>query len=640
MCRTELILALIVVCCSLKVVESSSPDGWTNPSEPINALRGSEIRITCGVNGDKYSSQNLWFYNNSEPLNASFVRTINSSAIQMVVPNAQEQTSTIICKLDGQHGISYNDIKVGHEPDSITKIKCLSHNWRDMNCSFEKPYNPVTVHYAVSFSVARSQQIYECVTKPIIDPKIFRCYINKPVYRRSNSKFDFTIVASNTFKQVTSHVSIDNFASVIPEKPEKVTATDLTSDSVTLRWKPNSDILVFPRPFDFEFNITSACYSGIKKDLLLNQPSTDASDSPANFSHKIMLDFAHTWYDIEIRMKISTAPNNEEMWSGWVKKQLKTLPRAPDNPPEIDVASFNIHPSGDLFIYWKHLPSCLQNGQNYNYSVKSNNKNNDAPNEQTLLMAIYRKESVNLENDLKITIHNFNDVGISKKASELVVPARSRRLPEPIGIKKILANGEYELSWSPPNTKEPITSYTVFWCTAKSELPNHCDSSIDFMRRLPSELSFKHKSNQTVNFAVAANSALSTSGMTWARCTTANSNEIGKIKTIWIPRLTSTQIEVEWKLECTDSGIVAGYQIEYCPSKEPKTLECMENSQKKINITGDTKHTLKDLKPYTTYKIAIKMFSNSTMGPASEPLANTTLEAGKLNCHIRIYAFI
>jgi len=62
--------------------------------------------------------------------------------------------------------------------------------------------------------------------------------------------------------------------------------------------------------------------------------------------------------------------------------------------------------------------------------------------------------------------------------------------------------------------------------------------------------------------------------MVWALCTAAQSNDIGKIKTIWIPKMDATFMEIQWELECVDSAIVEGYYLTYCPISSPKTLEC------------------------------------------------------------------
>lgn len=629
----KLLTVVVVLCCCITYTESLA-DGYTEPNEAIIKEVGSEVRIKCGLNGDKYSNRELWFFNESMPVDARYISKLGNREIEMRVPNATEQESVITCKLNGQHGISYNDIKIGRKPENITGLKCISPNWQEMRCSFEKPNNTVVVHYSLTYRIPGSSQLYPCDAPTWKDSKIFSCRVASLAYRKASPIFEFTLNAENTLAKNSQVIIIDNFASIIPAEPESFKELLISSDSVMVQWSVALNLLVFPKPFDYEISITSSieCDSNTHYHRFLNQSFTENSD-PRNFTKVISLKFAYTWYDIGFRMKISSAPDVEEMWSKWVKTVVKTLTRRPDSPPAVDMGSFNVGPGDDIYIYWKHLPKCYQNAKNYTYIVSSSDPKNDAPNEVHPHLAIYTKDRVNLFKDTTITIRSRNAEGSSDKVSTLVIPGKERRLNGPTKIKKILSNGSYHLSWSPPDYhRDIITSYTVFWCVSKSELPNSCEGSINFERRSPSETHFEYESSQTVNFAVSANSESSTSGMVWARCTTANSNEIGKIKTIWIPRLASKEIEVEWKLECTDSGIVAGYQIEYCPSDEPKTLECKE-AAKKLNITGgldNPKHTLTNLSPYTTYKIIIRMFSNSTMGPASDPLANTTLEAGKL----------
>ena len=218
---------------------------------------------------------------------------------------------------------------------------------------------------------------------------------------------------------------------------------------------------------------------------------------------------------------------------------------------------------------------------------------NERPNDQSLLTAIYRKERINMQQENVVKIWSLNLEGSSLKYSELRIPSLKDRLPEPQRIKKSLTDGEYHLSWSPPHRRNEVTSYTVFWCVSKSELPNHCESSMDFTHVNATTLHYRYRSNATINFAVAANSAKSTSGMIWALCTAAQSNDIGKIKTIWIPKLSSTEIELEWKLECVDTLIVEGYTVKFCPTSDPKTLECktpeiMVKFNRKLNVLQNT----------------------------------------------------
>lgn len=635
-----MMLAIILVCCSITLTESTE-SGWTDPAGPIIQLKGSEIRIKCGVSGGGYPAKHLGFFNssNSEFIDNKYVREINSSTIELVIENAEEQDSMIICKMNdstGMHGISYNDVRIGHVPAKIAPngVKCVSNNWRDMHCSFVKPYNPVPVNYSLLYRLTGSSQFYTCepATK---DPNFFSCNIGTESYRQHSERFEFVLSSDNSLGTDKQTFPLNNYESVIPAPPINLKVLKLTSNTITIRWGVNFELMMFPHPFDFEILVESQkdCNPKPKRYRLSNLSATDNSDNPSNFTQTIDLEFASTWYDISLRMKISTSANREEMWSAWTdpKLQSKSLMRSPDEPPRVDAGSFNIGTNGDVYIYWKSIPKCYQNGDHFMYSVEASNS--EHPKKLSLERADYTKDQLNLLKDTTFSIRSVNSEGQSANASHLTIPGEARRIPGPTRITKILSNGIYHLSWSAPEIKnQNITSYTVFSCVSKSELPNSCEKSIDFVKLPSTQMQFTLESSQTINFAVSATTKDSTSGMIWARCTTANGNEIGKIKSIYISRVTATEIEVEWNLECTDSGIVAGYQLEYCPSKEPKTLECMER-EKKINVTGGhdhSKYTLTDLMPYTTYKVVLRMFSNSTMGPASDPLANTTLEAGKL----------
>ena len=427
------------------------------------------------------------------------------------------------------------------------------------------------------------------------DPKIFWCHIPHKVYRKSNQNFEFLFTASNTLGTNEQVVPVDNYASVIPGPVENFKDVKLYSDRVELSWNVNPQLLVFPKPFDYEFLIVSSteCDSDPKRMRFTNIPSVDlASDHSTNFSQTINLKFTHTWYDISVRMRISTAPDVEEMWSKWAKAQVKSVMRRVDHPPAVDIGSFNIGPGGDIYIYWKHLQKCYQNGANYTNSITSDK--GEFPHEANSHLAIYTKDQ---KCQRGWSLETSGHVGGSWQGA---TSAGSDKDQESSLKRKLSA--VVVTTGSAKGTDHFLHGFLM--------RVNSCESSIDFVERSTLETHFEYTSSQTVNFAVSANSRPSTSGMIWARYTTANSNEIGKIKTIWIPRLASSQIEVECKLECTDSGIVAGYQLEYCPSKEPKTLECME-PQKKLNITGgleNPKHTLTGLMPYTTYKIIIRMF--------------------------------
>lgn len=98
----------------------------------------------------------------------------------------------------------------------------------------------------------------------------------------------------------------------------------------------------------------------------------------------------------------------------------------------------------------------------------------------------------------------------------------------------------------------------------------------------------------------------------WASCTVIHDRVVGKMKTVWINRIGSTNIEVGWKLDCSDRiGIIEGFKIYYCPIISPYNNNCKEPKQN-VTIKADLntiRGEVKGLKPYTTYMISVAVLS-------------------------------
>lgn len=638
---SQLILAYLVLCSCIHLSHCIS--GWIEPPV-VYAERGDKVSLLCGVDGfdeHDHPSNILSFFNQSSGLTIDprFVQVLNTTAVELTLPKVPEQRTTIYCKY-GIQGVTTVDLFVGHKPDPIPKVECYSYNWVDLNCSFVMPENHVPVQYELKYfqgekkDVGSFRQTYDCESVTKVS-NIFSCRFSDIKYRRSAKILTFQLTATNILGLHEQIFEFDNFKNIIPDAPSKFEKVGESNNSVLTTWKmPIGKLGALEEKLDFEISVNSEC-SGEKKIPLREFYS---GHGPKNFSYRIPLNYSHVWYVIKIRMKISRADNIEKMWSPWIplNQDVQLAERDPDFPPEINVGGFNILPNNDVYVYWKNVPSCFHNGKSFTYAV--NSEKGGYPTELKDSYAIYRKNIPLSNNGSEVRIKSKNSVGLSKDASIIWIPSYSERLPGPKAIKKryVTDNMTYVLTWSPPDNDVDITSYTVFWCKSKTEGENKCDDkSFDFkVIDVNEKRVFEHKSDETVNFAISANSIVSTSGMFWTTCTTGESKEIGKIRSIWIPQLKSTEIEIEWKLECTDKGIVVGYEIEYClvlPSAAKK-LECIGPVEKR-NITGQleyTKYRLTDLTPYKTYGIVIRMFSSSTMGPSSDPLVNTTLPDGKI----------
>lgn len=77
-------------------------------------------------------------------------------------------------------------------------------------------------------------------------------------------------------------------------------------------------------------------------------------------------------------------------------------------------------------------------------------------------------------------------------------------------------------------------------------------------------------------FAISANTIHGSSGMSWAACTLIHNQSIGKMKNVLISNVSSTFIELGWKLDCSDQiKNVEGFIIYYCPIITPRDPTCL-----------------------------------------------------------------
>lgn len=638
---SQLLLAYLIFFSSC-VHLSYCISGWLYPPE-IYAEVGDKVTLICTVDGFSESeepSRQLSFFNTSSQtrIDSSYLRILNRTAVELELPKVPEQRTTIICKY-GEQGVQLVEMIVGHKPDPISKLDCYSYKWEDLNCSFIIPENHVAVQYELKYSqvelkdYAAFRQHYVCESATKIN-NVFSCIFPSTKYRRVAKTFTFQLISTNILGNKSQLFEFDNFKHIIPDPPSKFEKVSENENSILTSWKmPPGKFGALEEKLDFEISVNSEC-SGEEK---ISLPNFYSGYGSKNFSYRIPLKYSHVWYVIKIRMKVSRAENIEKMWSQWVSlnQNIQLAERFPDFPPEVNVGGFNILPNNDVYIYWRNVPKCHFNGKNFNYDVST--ENGDIPSEEITdkkSYAIYRKNNFISMNGSKVRIWSKNSVGRSKNASIIRIPSHEERLMGPRAIKKRYNadNKTYVLTWSPPEYNNAIISYTIFWCKSKSEGENKCDDKLFDFKEIGANENrvFEYKSEDTVNFAISANSLNSTSGMVWTSCTTGESKEIGKIRSIWIPQVTSREIDIEWKLECTDKGIVVGYEIEYCLTGASKKFECVGPQEKK-NITGqeDTKYKLTDLTPYKTYGIIVRMFSSSTMGPPSDALVNTTLPDGE-----------
>lgn len=113
---------------------------------------------------------------------------------------------------------------------------------------------------------------------------------------------------------------------------------------------------------------------------------------------------------------------------------------------------------------------------------------------------------------------------------------------------------------------------------------------------------------------------------------------------LWSPSSGQHYLNLEWKVNCVDKSIVAGYNISYCLIASMNSTECdHETLKSKIIVLEDEEITqthLTYLKSWSLYKITIALLSDNRLGPDSDFIVVRTAESGELILLVLCYRLI
>ncbi|XP_052863962.1 cytokine receptor-like [Anopheles cruzii] len=630
MART-LAVILIWWLCSFSEVSSL---GWIFPQEPIYREVNESFRLQCTLNVHSRDargsdSSNLMFYRADEPVPREQVRIINTTTIELTVDRAVPSNDyAYTCKLNDTKGVAIRSVYIGHKPQLVQDFQCRAPLWsHQMNCTFTPDPNSVQTTYDLVFHFEPIIQNFSCALRSVEHTHLKECIIDSSNgYRHVNEHYYFTLTATNKLGTLSQRFDINHFDVVVPHEPNWCTIdnSSITSDSAVAHWRIWYKYASFRRNFTFEVKLLSIFHDGVWQEI-----STDGlRRSQLEYTLPLLrLPYADTLYDVRIRMRTDSPVKGEDMWSNYTSCFFNTMSRRPDMPPDVAYGIFE-NANDHLFLYWRELHKWQHNARNgFYYNITKL-----GPDGRVIehLNATGGMIHLRYVQDMNYTfvIRSANADGLSERSSKVLVPSKRHR-PEKPEIDKLLSDsGKFTLSWKRPSRSAPITSYTVFWCNTTSNSPNDCNGSINFTTIAASRTTFElSDAGSTLNFAVAANIGHLSSGMVWAACTATHKTDIGKLKTLWITEMLATYINLKWKTECGDVAHT-GYMIYYCPISSPRTLGCKE-PERAVNVTDKSQYycRLENLKPYVTYKIEIAMYSETHIGPRSEPLVNTTREA-------------
>ncbi|GAB0097928.1 Cytokine receptor [Sergentomyia squamirostris] len=606
----------------------------------VNIQVGQPLNLTCNVNWDyaephlagspevKGNLEYLSFKLNRLDVDRSFITPVNKSAINLYVPEMNEAKSVkYFCVVNQKNkpydiGVGYSDVHVGYPPFNVTNFRCISHNWKVLNCTFDKRVNYIYTVYNLTYYRGKSMHVYFMELNPNDNNTSFTFQVND--YNGSYRTYFFSLDTGNALGTNQQNFSIDNFRSVRPDPPSMLNVTKREPKRVTISWQLSYHFKAFEMNFTHEGIIRSPSdeWQSLDMSRLIVRDKIYYSLTIDNL-------YAHMWYDVRIRVKVTRALR-DELWSNFTTFQFQTTAKIPDRPPRVDIGSFYVNDHNDIVLYWEQLPIEEQNGNESHYVVSEviNGQGQKELVHTTEINNIMAKFKNLSHKDLRFTIRSANSEGESIDGSTIVVPSKRNRFPFPTELKKYSTGNSYKLTWGPPDTRQhELDSYTIFWCESKTNYPSECDGPMFFKRVNTSTQEYVVNNNKGINLAISANSRNSSSGLLWSMCTASKSDEIGKLNMVWVSKMAATYMEIQWKLECMDSPIVVGYSLKYCPIIEPKNITCKPGTEIVKNITDTTQYNITGLSPYTTYMTTIQMFSKTRTGVPSDPLVNTTMEA-------------
>ncbi|XP_065215488.1 cytokine receptor-like [Planococcus citri] len=643
--------------------------GWTTPSGDINVEVGKSLEIYCTLNDDyvynrEYTSGNIVFSNGSIPIDQNLVTAINETTAKLKIDNVtlQSMVSTFYCYISRKRyndSLLANSIKsspfsefekytdkmvcanrviVGSKPKDVVNFTCISYNWEFLNVSWTAPDNGVSTNYTVSYQIPKRGgrgSNYHCPNDE--DIKSARCMWSMstdPLYRKTLEYMTFNVHGVNRYGNSSQPFRIHHFAHILPNAPQELSKVSKTVSSVYLTWSIGH-LHILEKKLVYKIEYTCNSNSTWNQVLFSNQ---DVENKGEQISVNVTgLEYPNTPYDFRVYSKSAVA-TGDQFWSKPSSVVVRTASCAPYKSPETDLGSFEIHREDnrrDVFVYWKALQQTEYNGDEFYYNISIFDEYGEVsikPEMLTQSFAKYPNLSFNIS--YSFYIRSVNAEGPANYTTSVYVPKDADLVPEPTVFTKIdYGDGIYELSWTPPdNLQDKIVNYTTFWCESEKDRPYQCSGQLDWLHLPPNATkhNFTINSNRSYQFAISANTEISTSGMSWAVCTALH-DKISKMKTVWSGEVGLDYFDIKWKLECSERiESIEGFNVYWCELPKAETNNKCIEPEKIWKIYGNVHSmhaNITNLKPFTRYKVNVAIFAKGNrVGPPSEDMIRKTAE--------------
>ncbi|XP_054714344.1 uncharacterized protein LOC129223978 [Uloborus diversus] len=605
---------------------------------------GSNLTVQCHLFKDEIELNHTKYAVGAENLLLKFensyldaVRIVDNLTVEYFVPNATLNDSGLYkCYLDipemsANLLVCLSNIAVGYPPLDVTSFSCISDDFRNLTCSWEKPFNPVNTDYTLN-DLLRGLILRKC-------PEVLNktsCQYRKdtaPPYLLSPTKLHFRLDGNNSLGKNYQTIQVDHYKIVKPGMPRILPIFNATARSILLKWRPskNLDYESFPPGLMYSVQYYPALYPGNIQEVILRFKENGS----------LLLEdlIPHTDYVFKVRCR-SPYSEGEHMWSPTAIAPAGTLADVPYLAPEIASSSFDVETilgNRTITLYWRGVPPQFENGRDFHYTIEYHLYHVPS-------RVVREMSAINVG---KNTFHSFshldaqsayffrisavNEMGPSYNTSEIIVDKAEKLLEGPRDIVVLShGNGTYEVSWKMSN-RRPM-NYTVFWCQSLKPRPVKCNGALSWLHTLKQQVELQLPDKSNYQFAVSANDERKSSGMYWASCIVAL-NVRYKLKRVELTPKNSTSLRIQWSLDCdAQRVIIEEYAIHYCEAQgtccgNPNVEACPDWKTVHVNDTSVEEYILGGLKPFTFYTAFVRAYTRTGWSENSNVAKEATMSA-------------
>lgn len=618
---------------------STSPNyGHTTPDYQL--LVGKVLVLNCTLNVttitvdkkdyDVTSSDLLFNKGRDKYFSREFVSILDKSTAQLKIPDVTVKDSgdyhcsVSVGNATKPRHVCSTRVSVGYKPKAVQDFRCLSMFYENLTCTwgFESSRVATDYHLYRHYKFTdedRTAQLQLCPTKSSNNSYCQWRSDTDPPYDKRPRILTFTIDATNDLGTYRFNFTVDHYAIILPRKPEDLTVTEITEQTITVQWSA---------PKNLEDGKVALQYQLEIKDPDGQQQVFDVGVDVFNYTVQDLIPY--TVYTVSVRCR-SNYTSREDMWSAPASVTRRTVRDVPYMVPETIPEAFEIlHYQGyrSVNLYWKPISSKYHNAENFTYHVKCFHAGSDSERipcqggvlNKTCPAVTFEHLRENVSYDF--ILYSANTLGLSHNYSVITVERKENILPLPEDITVISTDyGHYEMSWKhSKNTVENDARFVVFWCSSLKPSISRCEGPLQWLetQKLNTTLPPLPDKETNFQFAVAVTSGQQCSGMRWASCIVPYKAALSKIENLDAVPFNSTSLTVRWSLKCAaQKAVVEKFEIIYCrldennqcPGKEQFVF--IHDREKEIYI-------LNNLTPFRNYSVVIRAYKDGVPSENSD----------------------